>query len=124
MALANLLDVAVDLAEMGRRIDQARKTAGYSISKLSYATEIDAGLLRRYIRGATEPGAPRLAKIAAALNVNSDWLLQNTENPSPIPVRWDGTTERRSNPQPPASGGAPTGELPVPRKRTGRRRSA
>jgi transcriptional regulator with XRE-family HTH domain len=123
MATRNLLDVPVDLAEMGRRIDLARKNAGLSVAKLSYATEIDAGLLRRYMRGATEPGAVRLAKIADALGVNSDWLLQNTENPLPVPDRWDGQTERRSSP-PPASGGAPTSELRVPGKRTRRRRSA
>jgi transcriptional regulator with XRE-family HTH domain len=123
MATRNLLDVPVDLAEMGRRIDLARKNAGLSVAKLSYATEIDAGLLRRYMRGATEPGAVRLAKIADALGVNSDWLLQNTENPNPVPDLWkDGDPDRRANP--PGSGGSPFEELDVPRKRPRRRRSA
>lgn len=124
MSTTNLFDAAVDLEEMGRRMTGALEASGLSVSQLSFRTEIQESSLRRYLKGETEPGATRLAKIAKILGVNADWLLQNTDNPAPVPDVWiDGKSpERRANP--PASGGAPADELPVPKKRPGRRRSA
>ena len=119
----NLFDVAVDLEEMGRRMESARETAGLTVSQLSFRTEIGETLVRRYLRGETEPGATRLARIAKVLAVNADWLLQNTDNPQPVSDLWDGKSERRANP--PASGGAPFEELDTPAvKQPRRRRSA
>lgn len=124
MSPTNLFDAAVDLEEMGRRMERAREDAGMSVSQLSFRTEIGETLVRRYLKGETEPGATRLAKISRVLGVNADWLLQNTDNPAPVPDVWvkGKSPERRASP--PASGGAPTDELPVPKKRPGRRRSA
>ena len=125
MSPTNLFDVAVDLEEMGRRMESARETAGLTVSQLSFRTEIGETLVRRYLRGETEPGATRLAKIAKVLGVNADWLLQNTDNPQPVPDVWiEGKSpERRANP--PASGGAPFEELDTPAvKQPRRRRSA
>lgn len=121
MGQATMFDVRVDLEEMGRRLEMAREKTGLSVQGLSFETKIGESLLRRYLRGETEPGASRLAKLADKLGVSSDWLIQNTDDPNPV-TRWDGKTERRASP--PISGGAPTEELPVPQKRPGRRRSA
>jgi hypothetical protein len=122
MGEANLLGVDVDLEEMGRRLTRARHEAGMTVFELAIATTINESLLRRYLSGKTEPGAKRLARLAEVLQVSADWLIQNTDNPAPAPVRWDGMTERRSNP--PTGGGAPLEAMDVPRKRPGRRRSA
>ena len=119
MGVVNLFAVHVDLEEMGRRIDKARIDAGMSVFELAVATVIGESLLRRYLKGETEPGARRLARIAEVLDVSADWLIQNSENPRRD--NWDGKTERRASP--PASGGAPADNLPVP-KRPRRRRSA
>jgi transcriptional regulator with XRE-family HTH domain len=122
MGEANLLGMDVDMEEMGRRLTQARLDAGMTVFELAIATTINESLLRRYLSGKTEPGAKRLARLAEVLQVSADWILQNTDNPAPAPVRWDGMTERRSNP--PTGGGAPLEAMDVLRKRPGRRRSA
>ena len=123
MPTTNLLDVAVDLEEMGRRIDRAREQAGLTVSKLSFATEIDDGMIRRYIRGETEPGATKLARLAEVLNVNTDWLLQNTENPAPVPDVWvpGKSVERRAS-SPTGGGGPPKGAVDPPKRTRQRRR--
>jgi transcriptional regulator with XRE-family HTH domain len=116
--------VDVDLEEMGRRMDRARERAGMSIFDLVVASAINETQIRKYLKGQTEPGATKLARISEVLGVSADYLLQNTDDPSPAPGSWEhGDPDRRSNPKPPTSGGAPTGDLPVPR-RPRRRRSA
>jgi transcriptional regulator with XRE-family HTH domain len=114
-----LLDSPVDLEEMARRLELARERAGLTVSQLSFRSEVDVTLLRKYLAGRTEPGATRLARIAKALNVSADWLLQTTDDPA-VTEPWDGKTERRANP--PISGGAPTGGLPVPKPPARKRR--
>jgi transcriptional regulator with XRE-family HTH domain len=118
---ATMFAATVDLEEMGRRMDRARAEAGMSVFQLVVAAEINETQIRKYLKGQTEPGATKLARIAEVLGVSADWLLQNTDDPSPK-GKWDGQTERRSNP--PTSGGSSPGDLPVPRKRQARRRSA
>ncbi len=122
MGAANLFDVAVDLEEMGRRMDAAREQAGLTVFELAVKTVIGESLLRRYLRGDTEPGAKRLARIAKELGVSSDWLLQNTDNPQPAGDVWKKgkSPERRANP--PTSGGAPFEEMDVPPRQKPRKR--
>jgi hypothetical protein len=105
MTAVRLFATPVDLEEMGRRMTAAMAAADMDLMDLITATRINESLLRRYLKGATEPGARRVALIAKALGVNADWLLQITDNPEPVPDKWDEKTERRANP--PASGGAP-----------------
>jgi transcriptional regulator with XRE-family HTH domain len=122
MGGTRMFAVHVDLEEMGRRIDKARADAGMSVFQLVVASEINETQIRKYLKGQTEPGATKLARLAEVLGVSADWLLQNTDDPSPAPGSWGpGDPDRRANP--PTSGGSPTGELPVPR-RPRRRRSA
>lgn len=120
MGEATMFAVGVDLAEMGRRMDRARTDAGLSIFEMVVATEINETLIRKYLKGQTEPGATKIARIAEVLGVSADWLLQNTDNPAPQTKPWDGKTERRSNP--PNAGGAPLEAMEPPKPR--RRRTA
>jgi transcriptional regulator with XRE-family HTH domain len=122
MASPRLFAARVDLEEMGRRMTAAMEAADMDLMDVITETRINESLLRRYLGGKTEPGARRIALIAKALKVNADWLLQNTENPEPVPDEWDGKTDRRATP--PASGGAPLGAMRPARKVPPRRRSA
>jgi hypothetical protein len=125
MVTGNLLDVRVDLEEMGRRIDRAREDAGLTVSQLSFRSEVNESLLRKYLHGENEPGAAKIARIARALDVNADWLLQNTDNPAPVPDVWvpGKTPERRASS--PGGGGPPEVSVDPPKRNNrGRRRSA
>jgi transcriptional regulator with XRE-family HTH domain len=123
MTAVRLFASHVDLEEMGRRMWAAMDAAGMDLMDLITETRINESLLRRYLGGRTEPGARRVALIAKALKVNADWLLQNTDNPDPVPDAWKpGDPERRSNP--PTSGGTPFEALRPARKAPPRRRSA
>lgn len=123
MGAASMFDVDVDLKEMGRRMDQARIDAGMSIFEVVVATEINETLVRKYLKGQTEPGATKVARIAEVLGVSADWLLQNTDNPKPAESPWKpGDPERRATP--PASGGAPLEEMEPQKPQPKRRRSA
>jgi hypothetical protein len=123
MATANLLYGAVDLEEMGRRIDRAREDAGLTVSQLSFRSEVNESLLRKYLKGENEPGAAKLGRIARALDVNADWLLQNTDNPAPVPDVWvpGKTADRRASS--PGGGGPPEVSIdpPKPNRRSRRR---
>jgi transcriptional regulator with XRE-family HTH domain len=121
MTAVRLFATPVDLEEMGRRMSAAMEAADMDLMDLITATRINESLLRRYLKGATEPGARRVALIAKALGVNADWLLQITDNPEPVPDKWDEKTERRATPP---SGGAPLDAIRPSRKTTRRRRSA
>jgi transcriptional regulator with XRE-family HTH domain len=121
MTAVRLFATPVDLEEMGRRMTAAMAAAEMDLMDLITATRINESLLRRYLKGATEPGARRVALIAKALGVNADWLLQNTDNPEPVPAQWDKKTERRATPP---SGGAPLGAMTPTARKTTRRRSA
>jgi transcriptional regulator with XRE-family HTH domain len=122
MTAVRLFASHVDLEEMGRRMWAAMDAAGMDLMDLITETRINESLLRRYLGGRTEPGARRVALIAKALKVNADWLLQNTDNPDPVPDAWNGETERRSNP--PTSGGTPFEAMRPARKTRPQRRSA
>lgn len=118
-----VFDSRVDTKELGRRMDKAIKDAGLTVLALSFETRIGESLLRRYVNGKTEPGASNLAKIADALGVSADWLVQNTDDPRPS-VKWDGKTERRSNSLG-AGASPPETALDPPARRTrSRRRTA
>jgi hypothetical protein len=125
MATANLLYGAVDLEEMGRRIDRAREDAGLTVSQLSFRSEVNESLLRKYLKGENEPGAAKLGRIARALDVNADWLLQNTDNPAPVLDVWvpGKTADRRASS--PGGGGPPSSSVDPPKpNRRSRRRTA
>jgi hypothetical protein len=126
MATANLLYGAVDLGEMGRRIDRAREDAGLTVSQLSFRSEVNESLLRKYLKGENEPGAAKLGRIARALDVNADWLLQNTDNPAPVLDVWvPGETPDRRASSPSGGGGPPSSSVDPPKpNRRGRRRTA
>lgn len=60
---------------LGQRIAEARHAAGLTQRQLGDAIRADQMTVSRYERGAMEPGAATLRKLAQALGVTSDHLL-------------------------------------------------
>ena len=69
------------LAEFGQRVKEAMGERDLNESRLSFATQIHETLLRRWIKGTTNPTAYGLAKLAPALGVSVDYLLGLTDEP-------------------------------------------
>lgn len=69
--------------ELPKRLWRARKNKNMSREQLARKIEISANSLYNYERGAQVPTANVLKKIAAALNVSTDYLLGNTDDPTP-----------------------------------------
>lgn len=118
-----MFDASVDLEEMGRRLDRARQDAGMSIFDLVVATKINETQVRKYLKGTTEPGATKVARLAEVLGVSADWILQTTDNPAPAGEVWvEGKTPDRRASSPNA--GVPLEEMKTSRRRVPRRRTA
>lgn len=85
---------AAFLAEFGRRMRAAMDAADLNESRLSFASQIHETLLRRWLKGTTNPTATRLVRLADALGVSADYLLGRTEQmtatSSPAPAPGDG----------------------------------
>ena len=69
----------LDSLEFGERLKQLRKRNGFSQRELAKKTGLHHGQYGRYERGDSKPYAETLTKIADALNVSVDYLLEGTE---------------------------------------------
>ena len=78
---------AAFLAEMGRRIKGAIVDLGLTETKFCWRAEMHETLLRRWIKGQTNPTATHLANVARHLDVSVDYLLQLTDDPTPADRR-------------------------------------
>lgn len=66
--------MAFDMGMVGRRIAAARKVRGMSQEELAERSGIAASAITRYETGDMMPGFARVAAIADALGVTTDWL--------------------------------------------------
>ena len=69
--------------ELSKRLWRARKNKKMSREQLARKLEISANSLYNYEKGMQIPTANVLKKIAAALDVSVDYLLGNTDDPTP-----------------------------------------
>ena len=67
------------------KLVEAMKKKGISFRKLEYLTGIDIAALSRYAKGTTVPSTAHITVLAEALDVNSSWLLGETDCSMPIP---------------------------------------
>jgi transcriptional regulator with XRE-family HTH domain len=76
-----------DRVELGRRIRALRKSRDLSIHRLAELAGISAGYLSDVERGSSSPSAEKLARVASALGVTTDYLLTGaTSAPAPVEV--------------------------------------
>jgi transcriptional regulator with XRE-family HTH domain len=61
---------------IGERISAARKTMGIKQTQLSKMTGIDNGQMNMYEKSKCEPSVRNLKKIAEALGISADYLLE------------------------------------------------
>jgi phage repressor protein C with HTH and peptisase S24 domain len=73
--------------ELSKRLWRARKNKNMSREQLARKLEISANSLYNYEKGIQVPTANVLKKIAEALNVSTDYLLGNTDDPTPPPQK-------------------------------------
>lgn len=66
--------MALDVKSFGRRVAAARKIRGMSQEELAERSGIAASAITRYETGDMMPGFGRVAAIADALDVTTDWL--------------------------------------------------
>jgi len=72
------------LAEMGKRIQERRKTLRLSQEELAEMADISKQTVSRAENARRELGAGNLAKIAKALEVSSDYLLTGEHTASDV----------------------------------------
>lgn len=65
----------MSLAEVGERIREARKRAGYNQEQLAELARLNRVTIAKYESGKIEPGAQALMRIADVLEVTVDELL-------------------------------------------------
>ncbi len=65
--------------EVGERINALRKRRGYSREKLSELADISVQFLADIEKGRKSMTIPTLRRIAAALNVTTDFIVNGTE---------------------------------------------
>ena len=68
--------MAKDFEEIGRRIRTARKKLGYSQADLSEILDISPSYMSDIENGKTNIGLDIFIRMAEALHVSADWLLQ------------------------------------------------
>lgn len=66
--------MALDMSAVGRRIAAARKVRGMSQEELAERSGVATSAITRYETGDMMPGFSRVAAIADALGVTTDWL--------------------------------------------------
>lgn len=65
----------------GERLREARNKAGLTQDDLAVRTGVGKSQIQRYERGASDPTADYVARIAKALRISSDWLLGLVDDP-------------------------------------------
>ena len=63
------------LQQFGERLVQARTMRGLSQRELSDLAKLSAAMVNKYEKGATDPGATNLIRLARVLNVDPAWLM-------------------------------------------------
>jgi len=69
-------DTEIENIEFAQRLKELRKKNGYSQRELAEVTGLHHSQYGRYERGGSKPYANTLTKIADALNVSVDYLLE------------------------------------------------
>ena len=69
----------IDNAEVGKRIEYKRKCRGYTREKLSEYADISVQFLADIERGRKSMTVATLRRIAAALDVTTDYIVNGTE---------------------------------------------
>ena len=75
--------MVMTVEELSKRLWRARKNKNMSREQLARKLEISANSLYNYEKGIQVPTANVLKKIAEALEVSTDYLLGNTDDPTP-----------------------------------------
>jgi transcriptional regulator with XRE-family HTH domain len=76
--------MSTDLRQvLGERIRQRRKTLGVSQTDFAVQTGIPVQVLSRLEHGRQSIWVERLAELAGALHVSTDYLLGRTDDPAP-----------------------------------------
>lgn len=71
--------------EIGLRISSAREMRGLTLDDIATAVGVARSTIQRYEKGSiTKIKLPVLQAIAGALNVNPNWLIGNTDDPTPV----------------------------------------
>lgn len=70
-----------------KRIRELRKIKGLSGEKLGEIVGVQKSAISKYERGEIQPSNEVLLMIANTLNTSTDYLLENTDNPSPPNVK-------------------------------------
>ena len=71
---------------LGRRIKELREAKGWEISHLSFEARVPTDTIRSWEDGTrASPGIDGVSKVAAALGVSVDALLQSGDSDSLIP---------------------------------------
>lgn len=71
---------------LGRRIAEARQRAGLSQTDLGLKTGIAQTQISRYESGRAVPRRTAMGRLAEALGVNFEWLMQGEVTPWPAPI--------------------------------------
>lgn len=66
-----------------KRIQELRKKKGLSGEKLGEIVGVQKSAISKYERGEIQPSNEVLLMIANTLNTSTDYLLENTDNPTP-----------------------------------------
>lgn len=74
-----------DRAEVGRRLEEARKRAGLSVRRLCTLAEFDMSQWYKIQRGRGGLGAEKAKDLAEVLHVDPAWLLGWDREPPEIP---------------------------------------
>lgn len=73
----------VDYKEIGRRIESRRKSLDLTLTELASQVDLAASTIQRYEKGSFDRiKLPVIEAIAAALHVNPEWLIGDTDDPT------------------------------------------
>ena len=71
--------------EIGTRISSTRDLRGLTLDDIALAVGVARSTIQRYEKGAiVRVKLPVIESIAHALNVNPNWLIGNTDDPTPL----------------------------------------
>lgn len=73
--------------EIGQRIANSRIDQGLTMDDIAQRVGVAKSTIQRYEKGTIKKlKLPVIESIAYALNVNPNWLIGNTDNPTPISI--------------------------------------
>ncbi len=75
----------MDKRELGKRMQRLRKSAGISQAEFAVSLGLERSTVSHYERGAQMPNQVTMSRICNVLNTSSDYLLQRTDTPHPLP---------------------------------------